>query len=422
MIRSRKLWAFTLILLVAVYTGYFSVALPLIMNQAGFSMGAIAAVFTAIALVAGAGNLLIFPMLLRTMSTRGVLLLCSAVAGLGQTWMSMTASAGPLWFGIGACLTMSSSMIFPALLGSIGGSDEQTAAVVARARMIFVLGFAGGYLLVAARAYLQVPYTAVSIALLALLWAGTLAYPTEATAQPTKPAGGGAQARLNAAARAPLAITVAVVSAVLLMKGADSVRVSYFPIVVAESFGSEMLVAVMYLITLIVEIAMLAAIPRLDARFGNMLMLGGIALAGMVSFILMVLWSSVTGVAVASVVYAAFTAGFQAVGMVALSNVFRRGLAHGAAVYTALVQAGSVAGTVIPLVVGQLDPRIFWVGAACCALAFAVAASALVRNRKSVGRKRPTRATVESAMPEPRGSIPPSSQSAPVSGQRHPLL
>lgn len=382
-VRRAPLGVYLLIAQVAVYTGYFSVTLPLLMRSAGLSVLAIALVFTAIALSAGGANLFVLPRLL-TRSPGLVVSVCAGIAVLGQLGMAAAVRHDPSWLVVGACVTMSSSMVFPLALGSLATTRVEEVAAVARARTVFVLGFAGGYLLVVLRAELQVTYTAVStVVLIALTLSAPLCLrsrtrPNEPSQSPSSPqhqqgeGGGGATVLMTL-----------LVSSVLLLKAGDSVRVSYFPIVISEAFRSETLVAVLYIVTLTAELGVLALLPKLQSRMGPLVVMAAVAVAGVVAFALLASSPSLAEVLVSSIVYAAFTAGFQSVGMVIMSGVFNRGLAHGAAVYTALVQFGSITGTLIPLLWYDLDERVFWGGATCSAIALVLLLVGLRFDRTS---------------------------------------
>ncbi|GIE77190.1 hypothetical protein Aph02nite_31400 [Actinoplanes philippinensis] len=346
----------------AAFYGQISVALPLTLAASGATKAQIALFFAVSALVAASLNLVAGPALRRRGSPWWGPSVCGLVAAAGALAVPVSAPS-PAMYPAGAAM-MTMTLIFPHYISLAGGSGTPgPARLVGRMRRIFVVGFMAGLALASAGGLVQSLGGDVGplwiAAALALVNGLIPLAQTARRAAPEQPREPGRGLR-------PHGTMLTCVLAVLLLRGADSVRLVYLPLFVVGQGLSGTVVALLFLASVAAEIPLLGPITALADRIGSRRAIVLTAGVGALSFALIVAGGGVPLLIVSQLLYAVFAAGFQSVGMVLLSDVLAGDLGAGADVYTGMVQVGAVFGVVAPLLVPGYSARIFLLGAAFC--------------------------------------------------------
>jgi hypothetical protein len=364
----------------AMFAALSTVSLPLLLDSQGQGKRVIAAFFVCSALGGATLNLTLGRWLVGRGSPRPAVAFGALAAALG---MVIIALPHPLWaiFPAGI-LVMANSLNYPLLIAASGGRG---AADLAPLRTLFVVGYLAGLGLFAllelhaATAEARLPSAGAT--LLALVNACLARLPARAPVpadttgaaeddDATFATGGGTPGKSPAAAAGPrlgLVVVVASCLAIILLRGADSLRQVYLPLYTAESGFTGAEIAGLFAVTALFEIIVLVPLGRLSDRWGSRITLVAVAAVGAVSFMLATLAAGYGPLLFSQILYAAFTAGFQSISMVLVAEVFFGGLGRGAASYMALAQVGSTVGVLAPLAIPGYTPAIFAVAAAFCA-------------------------------------------------------
>lgn len=368
----------------AVFAGLTGVGIPLALNEAGFGKTYIAIFFVVTAAFAVAYNLLLVPRIARRGYGKSSLLVTAAAVPVGILTIRFSGgNAGALLIG-GALMVFSSTLV-PQAIGRVSATseDQNAITVVTRMRQMLVGGYIVGlgvYATVGSAGADPLVVAAV-VALVscaaALLpgWSGRAAPTADVPAR-------------NVGRRTGVAVLVSALLLVGLMKSIDVLRGIYLPLFAANQGASPAAVSVLFLVAACCELVLLPVLSKAKVRFGTWATLAGVALAAGVSFAAVVsvpIYPSMVG---SQVVYAVFGAGFQSVGMVLLAEVTGRGTGHGAAVFMAVMQVGTVLGAVLPLAVPGYSLGIFILALAasvlCAALAIAAGTVGRSENLKRV--------------------------------------
>ncbi|GAA4955154.1 MFS transporter [Actinoplanes utahensis] len=351
----------------ATFYGQISVTLPLAISASGASKTQVAIFFAVSAVVAAGLNLIGGPALRRRGSPWWGASACGLIAAAG-TLVVLAVAPSPVMYLAGAAM-MTMTLVFPHYITIIDGFRVAAPArLVGRMRRIFVIGFIAGLalaslgeLVAGAVDGFQPLWIAAAIAvatgLIPLFETSLKAGPD--TAPKPAPDRGAGRARARGA-------VLPVVLAVLLLRGADSVRLVYLPLFVVGQGMSSTFVAVLFLASVVAEVPLLGPISALADRIGSRRTIVLVAGAGLASFALIVVGSGIALLILSQLLYAVFAAGFQSIGMVLLSDVLDGGLGAGADVYTGMVQVGAVFGVVAPLLVPGYSAQIFLLGAGFC--------------------------------------------------------
>ncbi|WP_030542519.1 MFS transporter [Streptomyces albus] len=374
------------LLLNAAFAGLMSVTLPLWLADRGHGKGGIAAFFLLTAVTAAALNLLVgrrvrnWARVVRTAAAVSVAGL-AALSYLPWSWTVFPAGAA----------TMAMSLVYPQYMAAaqqLAGPASEL-RVVAQLRTLYVTGYVAGLGLFSVVSALD-GYAAVLRpvnwglligAVIALLRRPTVPPPVPADGatgeetgarsgeQPGERAGEPAPAgKRSVPAGTGLWVLGCAVTAIVLLRAADSLRGVYLPLYVLHSGWSEQWVSILFAVTVIVEIAVLRPLGRVGGRYRDGAVLALIAVIGGVSFLLVVIGGGRPVLLISQIVYAVFTAGFQAVGMTLLGRLLKTGAVGGASLYTAAVQIGSAAGVLAPLAVSGYSSATFAIAAAFCAV------------------------------------------------------
>jgi hypothetical protein len=368
------------VVLNATFYGQISVTLPLAISASGATKAQIAIFFSVSAVVAASLNLIGGPALRRRGSPWWGASGCGLVAAAG-TLAVLAAAPSPVMYLAGAAM-MTMTLVFPHYITIIDGFRVAAPArLVGRMRRLFVIGFVGGLglaslgdLLSSVVAGFQPLWIAAAVALASGL------IPLSEISLKAGPATAAKPAPNDRAGRSRTrAAVLAVVAAVLLLRGADSVRLVYLPLFVVGQGMSSTFVAVLFLASVVAEVPLLGPISALADRIGSRRTIVLVAAAGLASFALIAVGSGIALLILSQLLYAVFAAGFQSIGMVLLSDVLDGGLGAGADVYTGMVQVGAVFGVVAPLLVPGYSAQIFLLGAGFCLFSMLLLSTRQVR-------------------------------------------
>ncbi len=376
------------LLLNAAFAGLVSAALPLWLAARGETKGGIAAFFLLGAVTAATLNLLVGR---RARNGPRVVAGAAAVSAAGLAVLSYAPWSWTV-FPAGIA-TMAMSVVYPQYMATaqhLAGA-EAAVGVVARLRTRYTVGYIAGLGLfsafAAAERYAPVLRPVNGALLLSLLGLGA-ALLWRPPAGPTAHAPAHREHEPEPAGRGSARVLVCTVTAIVLLRAADSLRGVYLPLYVLHSGWSQQLVSALFAVTVVVEVAVLRPLGRIGDRRRDGRLLTVVALVGGVSFLLVVLGGGRPLLVVSQVVYAAFTAGFQVVGMALLGRMVRTGATGGASLYTAAVQIGSAAGVLAPLAVPGYSSAVFLIAAGFCGVSCLLLVSAPDGAPRG-GRRRP---------------------------------
>ncbi|MDR2974814.1 MAG: MFS transporter [Propionibacteriaceae bacterium] len=161
-----------------------------------------------------------------------------------------------------------------------------------------------------------------------------------------------------------LAVGALIVS-VSLLRGADSLRGTFLPLILHSVGIADSLIGGLFIVTAVCELLILRTLGRLGNRFGLTVSLVITAIVGAISMFLTSLTTSYLLLILAQVLYAIYTTGFQLFGLQALS--VRSQVAEvGAGIYQGSMNVGVLIGVLLPLTIPGYSPAIFLLGSALC--------------------------------------------------------
>lgn len=362
-------WIWLPVLGNAAFVGLTTPALPLILVGRDESKPAIAMFFVLNAASGAVLNLTVGAWMRRRGYPRLWVCACPAVAALATAVLA-AAEARWLMFLAGAVM-MGMSLVFPVLVGLADSLPHRSrASSVAMLRTLFVLGYLaglGGFSLVSVavpRSSAAPVCAAAGLAAATALAAARRPVDTDAALRHR----GTAHDR-SAPRPVPVPLLVVAVGAVLLLRAADSLRLVYLPLYALTTGAPQPLIAGLFAVTATVEVVVLTPLSRVADRVGSRRALVGIAVTGVLSFLIVAVGGGTAALIGSQVVYAVFAAGFQSIGMVLLGDCLRSGSGGGAALFTVVVQVGSTVGALAPLLIAGFSAGMFWIGAGFCTLA-----------------------------------------------------
>ncbi len=365
--------------------GIMAVALPLRLSALGASKTTIAAFFLANAALAVLYSTLLLPRLQRHGYPRWGLLGASVAFPAGLLLVSVWGGT-PVLYPAGV-LMMFVSTIVPMAIGIASGQEAEGVddpTVIARMRRAIVVGFIAGLALHSGVTALGGQAIVVAVGLAAGAAAVPLALPRGALARhvAVAPRAGTGTSPV----RARVVVAACLVS-IALMRGADQLRAVYLPLYADAQSVAQSQIAWLFLVTALLEIPLLSWLVLATRRRGPVPVLMACCAAGAGAFLLVTTAGGMVTLTLAQVVYAAFAAGFQSIGLVVLGKQLRGGNGAGANAFTAVMQTGTAVGVLLPLAVPGYSRPIFFIGAGLCA----VAGVLLVSARSSLAPAEPAR-------------------------------
>jgi MFS transporter, SET family, sugar efflux transporter len=306
-----------------------------------------------------------------------LVLVGGGVASLGYFALAIaTQSAHAL---IGAASVAGFSVLFPQLFAVARGSivadwkrEDQVVGITAL-RTLFSFGFILGTTLASVLARvmdIQAIFFGLAIAIFALtVFAGRVLYRIEghmaqATSRPAE-----STARPSAEPRRialPLYALIAPLVALTILRGADSTRMVYLPLVLFDLFRDASIAPLMFGITAVAELVTIGLVGYLAKRIGDKTTIAISALSGGLCFMMLVFAQSLAVLYVIQVLYAVFVAAMVGVAMAYVQDMFPHRVGMGGSVYMALFNMGSLIGILSPLLVTGYDQTVFVIPAILC--------------------------------------------------------
>ncbi|SFR35490.1 Predicted arabinose efflux permease, MFS family [Microbacterium azadirachtae] len=355
-----------LLLLNAVFSGSLGVPLVLTLNHHGVSKSGIAAFFVVWNLGGAAINLIRHDRLKSKLGSSAILMISSAVVGLGLTlaWFS---SDILLVLAAGLCMA-AYSVQYPIYVGRYASDVESPQGLgssMAGVRRIWIAGYIAGLGLYAGIAFLgwrslQVPAaTLFATIVLQALWRRTRERRDTGTAASGAPITS-ARNRLSSLLLLGLAIT--------LLRATDSLRATYFPLFAQNAGLTASAISLLFVVTAVCELFILRPLGRVGDRTGSNMPLVFVSIVGFCAMALIAIDASLWSLFLSQVLYAFFVTGFQMLGVQKFVEASRHA-ERGASLFQGSMQLGSLIGVLLPLLIDGYGGGTFAIGAGLCATA-----------------------------------------------------
>ncbi|WP_148076812.1 MFS transporter [Frigoribacterium sp. PhB24] len=359
-----------LLLAASIFSGMTSVAIPVHLNAAGLSKLEIVCYFIASAVIVVSYSLGIVPRVARRGYPAGPLRLTTALVPIG-TLVLLFGASKPFYLYLGAAVMLLTTTSLPQVFGRVAAANPDSQdGIVFKLRQTMVLGFILGLGLYSAAAFAGIHPLALSAACATCCaltaWSPyfSRSIPVRARVQP--------QPRTAERRKATATLLVAAIAVVAMMKGVDTLRGIYLPLFAIQSGMPSEAIAPLFIVTAVAELALLPLIGRCTSKWGELRTLAAICALGIIAFCMLFVFRWYGGLLASQVVYAAFAAGFQSIGVVLLARVTGRDVGQGAALFMTVIQTGSILGAVLPLLVPGYQAGIFLIAAALCLVSVGV--------------------------------------------------
>lgn len=157
----------------------------------------------------------------------------------------------------------------------------------------------------------------------------------------------------------PLWVLVVPMLAMLLMRGADSTRTTYLPLVMLQLFKDASIAPIMFGLSAAAELVAMGLMGYVAGKIGEKLAITMGALVGAAYYVVMSYSQSLPLLYASNVVYAIFTGATAGVAMVYLQNLMGHRTGLGGSLYMTLFNVGNLIGILAPLLVQNYDQTIF---------------------------------------------------------------
>jgi MFS family permease len=157
----------------------------------------------------------------------------------------------------------------------------------------------------------------------------------------------------------PLWMLIVPMLAMLLLRGADSTRTSYLPLVMLQLFKDASIAPIMFGLSAAAELVMMGVMGYVAGRLGEKAAISIGALVGAAYYVVMSFSQSLPLLYFSNVVYAIFTGATAGVAMVYLQNLMAHRVGIGGSLYMTVFNVGNLIGILVPLLVQDYDQTIF---------------------------------------------------------------
>jgi MFS transporter, SET family, sugar efflux transporter len=198
----------------------------------------------------------------------------------------------------------------------------------------------------------------------------------------------------------PFYALIAPLFALTILRGADSTRMVYLPLVLFDLFRDASIAPLMFGITAVAELITIGLVGYLSGKIGEKTTIAISALSGGMCFILLTFTQSLAVLYVIQVLYAVFVAAMVGVAMAYIQGMFPDRVGMGGSVYMALFNVGSLIGILSPLLVTGYDQTVFVIPAILCVVG---AALLMVGDRTAQIEKRLREAPIYPAVVQTAG-------------------
>ncbi|MFK3672027.1 hypothetical protein ACI2IX_17815 [Leifsonia aquatica] len=376
----RTHWRYSsLLFLSAAFAGATTAAIPLLLNDFGYSKAAIAVFFCVNPIIAVLYNLVGMRWVAKAGYPPAVLVVTCLSVPTGTTLMTLSGGSIALLY-LGSALMVTTSTIIPQVFGRLAAATngDTQELVIASLRQLQVAGYIAGLGAFALFGSISVSPVAgaASIAAIAAVIALTTSMARSRRSESLAPAPSKALP-VHSTPVAMMRWTYGLVAAVVivgLLKSADAMRAVYFPLYAATAGFTAADISLLLIAAAIVEFAVLPLIGRGGVRLGSFRMIAIVSVLGSLSFLTLILAEARPLVYASQMLFALFTAGFQSIGLAMLARLLPGGAGQGAAVFQAVLQFGAILGVTLPLLVPGYSGSIFAVALLACLLAAMISA------------------------------------------------
>lgn len=164
----------------------------------------------------------------------------------------------------------------------------------------------------------------------------------------------------------PLSALVVPLFALIIIRGADSTRGVYLPLVLFQIFHDAAIAPLMFGITAAGELVTMTLIGRLANKIGEKATISIGALVGAVYFLIIASTQSLSVLYLAHLLYAVFIASLLGVAMAFVQGLFADRAGLGGSVYMASMNVGSLIGILSPSLIAGYNPSIFLIPVVLC--------------------------------------------------------
>jgi MFS transporter, SET family, sugar efflux transporter len=306
-----------------------------------------------------------------------LVLVGGVVASLG--YFGLAIATQPVHAFMAGAIVAGFAVLFPQLFAVAKGSvvadwkrEDQVVGITAL-RTLFSFGFILGTTLASGLARvmdMKVIFFLVATAIFALtVYAARVLYRIEG--HMVRQASRSAETNSNPAIESrkvvlPFYALIAPLIALTILRGADSTRMVYLPLVLFDLFGDASIAPLMFGITAVAELITIGLVGYLSSKIGEKTTIAISALSGGLCFLLLVFTQSLALLYVIQVLYAVFVAAMVGVAMAYIQGMFPDRVGMGGSVYMALFNVGSLIGILSPLLVTGYDQTVFVIPAILC--------------------------------------------------------
>ncbi len=157
----------------------------------------------------------------------------------------------------------------------------------------------------------------------------------------------------------PMWVFIVPIVALLLMRGADSARTTYLPLVMIQLFKDASIAPIMFGLSAAAELVTMSLMGSVAGRIGEKWAITIGALIGVAYYVVMSFSQSLPLLYLSNIVYALFTGATAGVAMVYLQNMMAHRVGIGGSLYMTLFNLGNLIGLLAPLLVHDYDQSIF---------------------------------------------------------------
>ena len=157
----------------------------------------------------------------------------------------------------------------------------------------------------------------------------------------------------------PLWVLIVPMLAMLLMRGADSTRTVYLPLVMLQLYKDASIAPIMFGLSAAAELVAMGLMGSIAGRIGEKRAIAIGSLIGAAYYVVMSFSQSLPLLYVSNFLYALFTGATVGVAMVYLQNLMAHRVGIGGALYMTLFNVGNLIGILAPLLVHNYDQTIF---------------------------------------------------------------
>ena len=312
-----------------------------------------------------------------TIARHKLVLVSGVISGLG--YLGIATASRPVYAFLAGPMMVAGSVLFPQLFavaraGIVEGWERNAQVMgISALRTLFSFGYILGTGLASALAQfldIQAVCLVVGIGFTALtVYASVVLYRIEGYINQGGSRPTGTAARQSQDTRhitLPIYALVIPLLALAVLRGADSTRNVYLPLVIFQLFHDASLSPLMFGVTAVAELITMGLISYLSSKAGEKTAICVGALVGTAYFFMLAVVQTIPLMYVAQIVYAVFNAALLGVAMAYVQGMLSQRAGMGGSLYMAVLSLGGLIGLLAPLAVTGYDQRIFLIPAVMC--------------------------------------------------------